>query len=297
MKTTPIQYADSSCNGAMGCAGCELWNPARGVRACYAGNNTALHAGRPGWPQSFDRPELFTHRIEEACRWSDLTGQARPAKPWLDGYPRVIFLVDEGDPFTESLPADWLSPFLPRMGDSPHVWLLLTKRPERMLAWVRGLAGPLPRNFWLSVSLTGPATLPRLRPFRELRQALPGHVLGLSVEPLLDDIRPCLLRDWRGVMAETSWVKLGGESRQRQWPARPCHLDWLRGVRDLFREGGSAVFVKQLGGQPVEAGQPLRLRDRDHGGDWDEWPEDLRVRDMPRRCRRRERQGLLFDAE
>jgi protein gp37 len=277
---TPIQWCDSSCNAAMGCNGCELWNPARGVRACYAGNDHDRRRGLPGWPQSFDRPELFTRRIDEACRWPDLRRRGRPGKHWLDGYPRLIFLVDEGDAFTESLSVDWLSPFVPRMGESPHAWIVLTKRPHRMLEWVRRLAAPLPPNSWLCVSITGPATLPRLGPFRELRQALPGHVLGLSVEPLLDDVRPALLRDWRGAVPEVSWVKLGGESRQRD-PGRPCDLDWLRGLRDAFRGGGAAVFVKQLGNQPVEGGRPVRLRDRDHGGDWDEWPADLRVREMP----------------
>jgi hypothetical protein len=40
------------------------------------------------------------------------------------------------------------------------------------------------------------------------------------------------------------------------------------------------VFIKQLGSRPTEAGQPFRVRDS-HGGDWSEWPEDLRVQQMP----------------
>lgn len=34
---TLIGWCDSSVNGEMGCDGCELWNPAAGVRICYAG--------------------------------------------------------------------------------------------------------------------------------------------------------------------------------------------------------------------------------------------------------------------
>jgi hypothetical protein len=71
----------------MGCDGCELWALGRGVRASYAGNDHARRAGLPGWPRSFDRTELFTRRIDEACRWPDLSGHPRPDKPWLDGYP------------------------------------------------------------------------------------------------------------------------------------------------------------------------------------------------------------------
>jgi hypothetical protein len=40
------------------------------------------------------------------------------------------------------------------------------------------------------------------------------------------------------------------------------------------------VFVKQLGSRPAEGDARLRLRDG-HGGDWSEWPADLRVREMP----------------
>lgn len=50
-----------------------------------------------------------------------------------------------------------------------------------------------------------------------------------------------------------------------------------------------AVFVKQLGAKPVFAvdtaerreTHTLLLRDR-KGGDWDEWPADLRIREYPR---------------
>jgi hypothetical protein len=66
---------------------------------------------------------------------------------------------------------------------------------------------------------------------------------------------------------------------QADAPARPCALEWVRGLRDFFR-GRSAVFVKQLGSCPTRGGLRLRLKDG-HGGDWREWPDDLRVREVP----------------
>src|SRR5262245_31262275 len=140
--TTPIAWCDSTVNLMMGCDGCELWNPAAGVRHCYAGALTGRHAGRKGWPDAFDRPALFPHRLDEALRWPDLTGKPRPGKPWLDGLPRLLFLNDMGDTFTEGLALDWLAPHLPRMAASPHQWLLLTKRPRRMAEFSR--SHPLP---------------------------------------------------------------------------------------------------------------------------------------------------------
>jgi hypothetical protein len=76
MKDTPIQWCDSAVNLMMGCDGCELWGPARGVRHCYAGALHRRFAGRSkGWPESFDRPALFTGKLGEALRWRDLRGR------------------------------------------------------------------------------------------------------------------------------------------------------------------------------------------------------------------------------
>lgn len=279
MKETPIQWCDSSVNPMMGCDGCELWQPEKGVRHCYAGALTERFAGKKGWPESFDKPALFVHKLDVALRWKDLTGTERAAKPWLSGYPRTIFLNDMGDTFTESLPVDWLSPHVPQLAASPHIWIILTKRPQRMLEWVQR-SGSIPPNIWLCVSITGTATLGRLRPFYQMRDVLPRHILGLSIEPLLQDLLPAIGTHYPDVAGLVSWIKLGGESKQRDAPARPCFVDWLRGLRDYFANSAS-VFIKQLGSRPLERGQSLRLIDG-HGGDWEEWPEDLRIRQMPR---------------
>jgi protein gp37 len=154
-----------------------------------------------------------------------------------------------------------------------------------MLEWARlcRAGGGVPRNFWLCVSLTGESSLGRLDAVRRLRQELPGHVLGLSVEPLLADLAPLLRLRHADLPGLVSWVKVGGESDQGRGKdcvaGRPCALEWVRGLVDFFRPR-APVFVKQLGSCPTESGERLRLRDG-HGGDWSEWAEGLRVREMP----------------
>lgn len=81
-----------------------------------------------------------------------------------------------------------------------------------------------------------------------------------------------------------SWVVVGGESGPG---ARPFNVEWARSVIRQGRDAGVPVFVKQLGAQPFDLepvfkswGLGMELRDR-KGGDWSEWPEDLRVREMP----------------
>lgn len=101
------------------------------------------------------------------------------------------------------------------------------------------------------------------------------------------------------------WVICGGESGPG---ARACDIAWIRSIVEQCRgsgAGGVPVFVKQLGSRPgYPYGEGVRILDRlpapiaealrddgdgwycwelkdRKGGDMGEWPEDLRVREMP----------------
>ncbi len=81
------------------------------------------------------------------------------------------------------------------------------------------------------------------------------------------------------------WVVVGGESGPG---ARPCDIAWIRSLRDQCQAAGVPCFVKQLGANiapvRIDGGsvtERLFLSDR-KGGDMNEWPYDLRVREFPR---------------
>lgn len=92
-----------------------------------------------------------------------------------------------------------------------------------------------------------------------------------------------------------NWVIVGGESGPG---ARPFDLAWARSTIAQCRAAKVACFVKQLGACPRGTGRDvcparystdgtvedgpiiMRLRHR-KGADPLEWPEDLRVREMP----------------
>lgn len=94
------------------------------------------------------------------------------------------------------------------------------------------------------------------------------------------------------------WVIVGGESGPG---ARPCDLAWIRRVVDDCKSADVPVFVKQLGAAPVTNLAPtaetrdgpngkrqmrmtadfVTVGDR-KGGNPDEWPADLRVRQFPK---------------
>ena len=248
-KDTRIPWCDSTVNPAVGCDGCELHGRGAGESHCYAASLVRRYAGLPGWPTSFDTPELFAGRIEQACRWSDLTGMGRPGKPWLSGYPRTIFLGDLADVFTESLPIEWLAPYLSTMAQVPHIWILCTKRPGRARQFFERY--PCPPNLWLLTTVTGSATAHRIA---ELLRVPGVAVRGISLEPMLRpiDLDACgatgMKHPDEGTFCERAvdWLILGGESGPG---ARPMCPEWAQAVRDQCTREGIPFFFKAWGGQ------------------------------------------------
>ena len=296
-KTTKIQWCDSTLNLLVGCSGCELYPD-----QCYAAELVGRYAGQKGWPQKFTEPCLYLERLPEALAWQDLTGTDRPDKPWLNGRPRMIFVNDLGDTFSPAVSAGQLQalePAIVDMGRSPHRWLMLTKWPLRMAEfvakWQRRFEMRWPNNIWMGVSATSQQTFdarvhdlvhhvrqPNGMPVDSVRH------LFVSIEPMLEPISIAP----NGL----AWVIVGGESGRN---ARPCVVEWVDDIRRQCKATGIQCFVKQLGSNPVTSnanmwddlrlGEPWQesfsgchLRfDDSKGGDWDEWPPELRVRQVP----------------
>lgn len=201
-----------------------------------------------------------------------------------------------------------------------HTFQILTKRPARMLDFCsrlrfaqnddRGLylARELPhngfnpmralRNIWLGVSVEDQATADERIP---LLLQTPAAVRFVSYEPALGPVS--VFSKMTGELLHESgdefdpgaidWLIVGGESGPG---ARPCHVAWIRSAVEQCKGAGVPCFVKQLGALPTSpqmfptlqgwgtfssgSGYWLQLNDR-KGGDPAEWPEDLRVREMP----------------
>lgn len=177
-------------------------------------------------------------------------------------------------------------------------WLLLTKRPQNIHAmWPETLRR---ENVWLGTSAsnqeTAEAMIPELMLCRDL-----SPVLFVSAEPLLGplDLTPFLRTDCDGLDERCEagecdcptspgidWVIVGGESG---YNARPCNVDWIRSIQKQCADAAVPCFIKQLGAKPYDPdwhgdGTPegSRMEPNDaKGGDWDEWPRALRVRQFP----------------
>jgi len=191
--------------------------------------------------------------------------------------------------------------------------LLLTKRPENFrplmerlskfsathgghVAW-EWLNGNPPENVWLGVSVEDQATADARIP---ALLDIPAALRWVSYEPALG---PVDFRHWlnphRHVLPDTfglsppppsiNWTVVGGESGPN---ARPFDIQWARDTIRQCRAANVPVFVKQLGRHPFDGlwtmrgfdypTEPCYLHIRHKkGGDPLEWPEDLRVREIP----------------
>lgn len=302
-RTTYIQWCDTTVNATSGCDGCELWKFLESLQRfggpCYAGN---LHEGRLSkampnlYAADFTEVRLIPGRMAKAAAYSDLTGTERPDKPWLNGLPRVIFVGDMGDLFSKDVPFEFIRDEVIRIATGKngrrHIWMLLTKQPSRAAKfwhWLEEAGIAWPENVWIGTSVTTQATLSRAKALK----FMPATVRFLSLEPQWEpiDIEPTL-------DGSIHLVIQGGESDQRGHEAHRFELDWARAARNSCRRAKVAYLLKQLGSRCIDerngiAGHTLRvspeyaglisrrLKDS-HGGDMDEWPEDLRVREFPK---------------
>jgi len=160
------------------------------------------------------------------------------------------------------------------------------------------------QNVWLGTSVEnqerGDERIPHLL-------KTPAAVRFLSCEPLLGpvDLVHAVHHGECGSGAcskgKVDWVIVGGESGPG---ARPCNINWIRSIVAQCRAAGVSCFVKQLGSKPIfddynasvewpngvyfdspEDNEPdgpnVAILEDKKGGDINEFPADLRVREFP----------------
>lgn len=274
-KKTDIQWTDSTVNPTKGCDGCELWNEY--VKKCWAGGLTGRFGPtNSGLATDFDEVETAPDRMHEAAKWSDLTGQDRPKKPWLDGLPRMIFVGDMADNLSAEITFDYLMDevigAVTSEAGQRHHWQWLSKRPQRMAEFSKWLADrkiTWPANLWAGTSVTTQATTSRVASLSEIGDE--RTIRFVSVEPQWESI------DLGKYLPQLDWVIQGGHSGSHD---HPFAMEWADQLRAQCREFSVSYHLKQLGSCVTVDGEKIRGH-RGHGGDWGKWPRKLRVRQMP----------------
>jgi len=297
-SSNPIRYRDATGRVVWACV-----HASDGCIHCYA--ETLAHRYGKGGPFTANVTAKVTPFLDEKEMRILLTSSKLTGKR--------VFLGDMTDVFGEWVPDEMLASLFAVLFARPDVMFqILTKRADRMRGFMTALydqsfdagwarTGILP-NVWLGVSVEDQRRADERIP---LLLETPAAVRFLSCEPLLGplNLKDYAFRcenvvhdepDWDGDIVEQKsalhWVIVGGESGPG---ARPCSLrDVRRIVRDC-QQAAVPVFVKQLGARPCSpsCADPacthpdcdpgwLKLHDP-KGGNPDEWPKDLRVREYP----------------
>jgi protein gp37 len=172
-----------------------------------------------------------------------------------------------------------------------HTFQILTKRPERIIGNLPEFWEEINSRCWIGTSI-GHNDSTRVR---ELIKAsiLEGiRTIFLSIEPLYEPI--CFLRDYyfdakafntlkrserTMLISFFDWIIIGGESGNNtgKYKFRECKLGWIESIVNECTQFDVPVFVKQLG---THLAKEMKLKDR-HGGNMEEWPQHLQIRQMP----------------
>ena len=278
----------------------ETWNPIRarrrttgkvgwacvkvspGCTHCYAERqNQAAARGGTGLPYTVGALDDVEAFLDERTL----------AQPLHWAAPRTVFVCSMTDLFGEWVPEDWVDRIFAVMALTPqHTFQVLTKRPERMRAYladvnakmglIEGRAKRLLReqsgdpmkpvlvgktlvgtwpwpSVWLGVSAEDQSRADERIP---ILLDTPAAVRFVSMEPLLEVV------DWpaacgcRGFHRENciDWVICGGESGPG---ARPLDVSWARSIRGQCASARIAFFMKQVGAHPC-----FRLDDEERHG-------------------------------
>jgi len=255
-KITKIEWCDHTFNPWWGCLQVSPL-----CDHCYAMMLDARWYKRAHWGPSAPRRYFGDAHWREPLKWE------RAAR--TEGRRHRVFCASMADVFDNEADHAVRERLWRLIRKTPNLdWIILTKRignaPD-LLPKDWGAGYP---NVWLLVSVDQ-AALERDAP---KLLAIPAVVHGLSIEPQL---APVYLGSFAGRL---QWIINGGESGVG---ARPFHLEWARSLVAECRSAGTAIYMQRLGRRPFEGGQRLRFCDY-AGGDWNEWPADLRIRRFPR---------------
>jgi len=150
-----------------------------------------------------------------------------------------------------------------------HRSLWLTKRPQRMAGFSRWLKITWPCNLWVATSITTQRSTSRTKHL--LRVGDENTTRFLSVEPQWEEV---VLEKW---LPRKNWVIQGGESGPN---AHGFHVDWADSLIKQCKSSKVPFFLKQLGSNVCWKHEQASF-EHSHGGNWDERPKRLRVRQFP----------------
>jgi protein gp37 len=193
--------------------------------------------------------------------------------------PRMIFINSMSDTFHEYFLFEWIDKIIDVIKQTPrHTYLILTKRPERMLEYFTVHAPEKLPNLWIGVTAENQEQASKRIP---ILIKIPAAKRFVSIEPMLEsiDLTGYYFTHSNGSYAfknvpesgRTKWIDLldwvicGCESGPRR---RTMDIEWVRYLKNQCVRSNVPFFFKQkyIGGKKIK--MPM-LDDQI----WDQYPE------------------------
>ena len=269
---TKIEWCDHTLNP--GIYGCQEVSPA--CKNCYAAVMARRQIAMGNYPEGVADNTGWTGKVVVEYDRVGPTFAKLPKKK-----PARVFVTSMSDLFHKDVPFGFIDEVFREMEARPHLtFQVLTKRPERMVAWVER-AARLGDDDWPENVMAGCTVEDQKRADERIPELLEVPALWhfVSCEPLLGRLD---LSPWLGAVCNhedayveydtnalicreceesnfVTWVIAGGESGPRTRASDPA---WFRDIRDQCASASVAYFHKQMTGKA-----PI--------------PEDLMVKEFP----------------
>ena len=253
MATTEIEWTDASWNPV---AGCSIVS--KGCSNCYA-----MALARRLEAMGVPKYKGLTRQSGKRPVWNGIVREDREALAIPYGWkkPRTIFVNSMSDLFHELVTDQFIEAVWRVMRETPrHQYQILTKRPDRMAAFVKNRIRDRLPNVWLGTSVENAEVVERIQHLRKV----PATIRFISFEPL---IGPGGKANLKGI----HWAIAGGESGRG---ARPIREEWIDAIHDQCVASDTAFFFKQWGAWGKDAKRrSKKANGREYRGKiWDEMP-------------------------
>lgn len=298
-ENSAIQWTDNTWNPwrgctkiSPGCANCYMFTDQRRY-----GRDPAEVVRTKTWgdPFKWQKAAEAAGRTELVftCSWSDWFH--KDADPWREEAWAVVkkcknltfqILTKRADRIKDNLPSDWGQGY-------PNVWLGVSVENQKCAGErIPKLLGvPAAVRFLSCEPLLGPVNLSKFHIGWSRCPSCNQASDPNEEQPLGSEIYCSGCGNPNRLPVDghhLHWVIVGGESGHE---ARTFRQEWARSLRDQCKAAGIALFMKQMGPKNTitlyDSSNPdyrgtmeSNYLDR-KGGDWSEWPQDLRVREFP----------------
>lgn len=237
----------------------KTWNPIIGCNKISAGCDDCWAEKMAHRLSMISTTKYYKNVVSFRTGWNGKTHfeKSQLNKPFHWKKPAKIFVCSMSDLFHEATPFEWILQVWDLMcSNSQHTYQLLTKRPERVIEFLKWLGNmdciSVPDFIWIGVTTENQAMANRRIP--ELLK-IPAKTKFISCEPLLSniDLQPATndyfldgnFISYPGkeiIPNNVNWVIAGPETGQK---ARPMQKEWIENIYKQCKSANVPFFDKK----------------------------------------------------